>query len=104
MVYVPMWMIFDVKQSGKCKARLVIGGHVIDTIGHDLYASNMKTISAHALMSIAAANRYDVLCGDIGNAYLYASNTIPVWVRLGEEFTVFDKSIKLGTPASIEQA
>ena len=102
--YTPMWMIFDVKQLGRCKVRLVIGGHVIDATGHDLYASNMKTISARALMLIAAANRYDVLCGVIGNAYLYASNTIPVWVRLSEEFTVFDKSIKPGTPASIEQA
>ncbi len=102
--YMPMQMIFDVKQLGRCKARLVIGRHIIDATGHDLYASNMKTISAHALMLIAAANRYDVLCGDIGNAYLYASNTIPVWVRLSEEFTVFDKLIKPGTPASIEQA
>ena len=33
--------------------------------GFDVYASNMKTISARVLMLIAAANKYDVLVGDI---------------------------------------
>ena len=45
---------------------MVIGGHVVDTGDRDLYASNMKSISARLLMLIAARNNFDVLVGDIG--------------------------------------
>lgn len=37
----------------------------MDSEGFDVYASNMKTISARVLMLIAAANNYEVLTGDI---------------------------------------
>jgi len=39
-------MIFDVKQDGRCKARLVIGGHVLDSDNMDTHSSVMKAISA----------------------------------------------------------
>ena len=35
-------MIFDVKQDLKRKARLVIGGHMVDSSGHEVYDSVMK--------------------------------------------------------------
>ena len=71
--YARLMMIFDVKQDLRRKARLILGGHMIDASGHDTYATNMKGISARILMLIASANELRVLTGDIGNAYLYAS-------------------------------
>jgi len=97
-------MIFDKKQSGQLKARLVIGGHVVDASGHDVYASTMKTISARALMLIASANKMPVLTGDIGNAYLYARTNLQVYCRLGSEFNIYDKDIPIGAIASVEKA
>ena len=84
--YAPLRMIFDVKQDLRRKARLVLGGHVIDASGHDTYASNMKGISARILMLIAAANDLLVLTGDIGNAYLYASTQEKIYCSTGPEF------------------
>ena len=103
--YAPLRCIFDIKETGRRKARIVIGGHVIDTTGHDTYASTMKTISARLLMLLASANKLEVLTGDISNAYLYSKNTVPVAVRLGPEFEVYDKALAGCRPlASVEQA
>ena len=102
--YAPLRKIFDVKQDLRRKARLVIGGHVVDATGYDVYASNMKTVSARLLMLIASANQMDVLTGDIGSAYLFADSNMAVHVNLGQEFNVFDKSIPVNALASVEKA
>jgi hypothetical protein len=81
---------------------MVIGGHVIDTGLHDTYASNMKTISARLLMIIAASNKYDVLTGDIKNAYLNAKNALNVYVRMGDEFKIHDPNVVEGSLATVE--
>ena len=70
---------------------------------YDTYASNMKTISARILMLIASANNYEVLTGDIKNIYLYPKNKLDVYVTLGKEFQIYDKSIKPGCNAIFEQ-
>ena len=54
------------------KARLVIGGHVVNYNEHEVYTYTMKSVSARILMTIAAANNLEVMVGDIGNAYLHA--------------------------------
>jgi hypothetical protein len=64
----------------------------------------MKTISACALMLIAAANNLEVLTGDIGQAYLYARNSMDVAVKLGMDFHMFDSSIPVGELARVDQA
>ncbi|KOR29102.1 hypothetical protein TI03_03165 [Achromatium sp. WMS1] len=102
--YTPLRIIFDVKQDGHRKARLVIGGHVVDATGHDVYASNMKTISARVLMLIAIANQLDVITGDIGNAYLFAKSDMDVYVSLGEEFHMYNADIPIGARAIVQQA
>lgn len=68
---------------------------------HDTYASNMKTINARLLMIIAAANGYDVLTGDIKNAYLNAANCLSVYVKMGEEFKIHDPSVTPGEYATV---
>ena len=66
----PLRMISDVKVDLRRKARLFIGGHVVDSSRHEVYACTMKSISASILMTIAAPNNVYLMTGDIGNAYL----------------------------------
>ena len=66
-------MIFDVNLDLRINARLVIGGHVVDSSGDKVYASTMKSVSSRILMKIAAANNLDAMTDDIFNAYLNAN-------------------------------
>jgi len=100
----PLRCIYDVKQDGRHKARIVIGGHLIDSTGYDTYAGNMKSISARLLMLVAHANSLQVTTGDIRNAYLYATSDMKTAVELGEEFNEYDKKIKVNTIATVEKA
>ena len=102
--FAPLRTIFDVKENGRRKSRIVAGGHVLSAEGYEVYASNMKTISARILMLIASANKFKVLTGDIKCAYLFAKTSQKVYVRLGKEFSLVDPSIQPGTLATIEQA
>ena len=65
-------IVFDVKVDLRRNSRLVIGGDVINSSVHEVYAYTMKSVSAIILMTIAAANDLDVIMGDIDNAYLNA--------------------------------
>jgi hypothetical protein len=76
----PLRCIFDSKQDGRCKARIVIGGHLVDSSGYDTYVGNMKSISARLLMLITTANNLQVIT--IGNAYLYAKSDLKTDVAL----------------------
>ena len=58
-------MIFDVKVDLKRNARLVIKGNVVDSSGHEVYAS-----------SVTSTNNLDVMTGDIDSAYLIANTTL----------------------------
>jgi hypothetical protein len=51
-------MIFDVKQNGHQKARLVIGGHVLASDNMDTYSYVMKVISTQLLMVITKAKGF----------------------------------------------
>jgi hypothetical protein len=84
--YAKVWLIFDVKQDLRRKARLVIGGHMVDPRGNDVYASHMRAESARILMTIADANGMSVAVGDISNAYLYADTAEKIYTTCGEEF------------------
>ena len=84
--YAPLQMIFTVKPDLRRKARLVIGGHVIDSEGHSTYASTVKLQSVRLLNLIAKANGLKCLSGDIGNAYLNAKTDELIYARCGPEF------------------
>ena len=84
--FVPLRMIFDVKLDLRGKSRLVIGGHVLDSTGHEVYASTMKSVSSRILMIIAATNDLEVMMGDIGNVYLHADTEEKFYTRSGPKF------------------
>ena len=104
-LFASLHVIFDVKQDGCHKARLVIGGHVLDSDNMDTYSSVMKAISARLLMVIAKANDYTVWTGDIKNTYLYADCDIKVCTRTGPEFELAGfPEIKDGSMARVVKA
>ena len=61
-------VIFDVKVDLRRKSILVIGGHVVNSLGHKVYASTMNSVSSRIRITIADANSLDVMTGYIGNA------------------------------------
>jgi len=64
------WLIFDVKQDGRRKARLVCGGHMTPP-STDLYFSSVASTRAVRLaILLGELNGLKTWVGDIGNAYL----------------------------------
>jgi hypothetical protein len=83
--YAPLRLVFDVKPSGLRKARLVCGGNVIKT-DLNTYASTVKSLSVRLINWIATANKLEVLCGDVGNAFANAYTQEMVFTMAGPEF------------------
>ncbi len=67
-------MIFEVKQDGRRKARLVAGGHMVDPMGVNSRSTVVKGISVRLLDLIAHRDTLPILCGDIGNAFITAES------------------------------
>ena len=64
--------IMNVKQYLRHKCRLVTGRHLIDALDHDIYSTTVKSISVKLLQVIVHKANLEILCGDIGNAYVNA--------------------------------
>ena len=60
-------IIFDVKQDGRRKARLVAGGHFFT-----YYSSVVSLRSMRMVIFLSELNDLELCAGDIGNAYLEA--------------------------------
>ena len=67
-------MIFDVKfgENFRCKARLVAGGHMTETLATLTYSSVVSRDSVWIALTLAALNDLQVMSCDIQNAYLMA--------------------------------
>jgi Reverse transcriptase (RNA-dependent DNA polymerase) len=82
-----MHMIFDVKQQDmRYKARLVVGGHVIDSSDYTTYSSVIENISVRLLFLAATHQNLGIMTGDIGNAFPTAPCAEKVWSKCGPEF------------------
>ena len=79
-------MIFEVKQDGRRKARLVAGGHLVDPMGINPRSTVVKGISVRLLDLIAHRDGLRTLCGDIGNAFITAKCMEKIYARAGPEF------------------
>ena len=80
------FIIFDVKMDLTRKARFVAGGHLTDPPTSMTYASVVSRESVRIAFLIAALNDLQILCGDIGNAYLNALTTEKIYYRAGNEW------------------
>ena len=65
-------MIYDAKQCGKRKARLVAGGHLTGPNEDTYYSSVVSLKAMRIVLFLAELNGMDTCAGDIGNAYLEA--------------------------------
>ena len=79
-------MIFDVKMDLTRKARYVAGGHLTDPPSSMTYASVVSRDSVRIAFLIAALNDFDILSGDIQNAYLNAPTKEKVFFYAGDEW------------------
>ena len=83
---IPAHMIFDVKQSGKRKARFVAGGHRTDPPKESVYSSVVSLRSLRLVCFLAELNGLQLMAGDVGNAYLEAHTKEKVCFTAGPEF------------------
>ena len=66
---VPMHMIFDVnKEDLRRKARLLVGGHVVDFTENTTYSSTIKDAPERLILLISVNNGLGIMAGDIKNA------------------------------------
>jgi Reverse transcriptase (RNA-dependent DNA polymerase) len=79
-------MIFEVKQDGRRKGRLVAGGHMVDPMGINSRSTVVKGISVRLLDIIAHRDNLPILCGDIGNAFITADCLEKLYTHAGPEF------------------
>jgi len=84
--FAPLRMIFTVKQDLRCKARLVIGDHVIDSSEHSGYSSVVKMTSVRLLNVVAKAQGFECLAGEVGNVHLNARTKEKIFTKCGLEF------------------
>ena len=84
--YCRLHFVYDIKNCLTYKARLVAGGHMVDSRGLSTRATVVKTISVRLLDLIASAQKLIVLCGDIGNAFIQATTNEKIYTRAGNEF------------------
>jgi Reverse transcriptase (RNA-dependent DNA polymerase) len=84
--YTKLRMIFEVKQDGRRKARLVAGGHLVEPRGMSHRSTVVKGISIRLLLTIAHRDGLQVLTGDVSNAFITAPCLEKVYSYAGPEF------------------
>ena len=85
--FAPLQMIFDVKQEDlRRKARLVAGGHVVESSMWESYASVVQQITIRILETIALSEGLSYVTGDIGNDFVQADTKEKIYTIAGKEF------------------
>ena len=81
-------MIWEIKLSEgfRRKARMVAGGHQVDTPAYMTYSSVVSRETVRIVLTLAALNDLEVKASDIQNAYLTAPCAEKIWTILGPEF------------------
>ena len=82
----PLRMIFEVKNDGRRKARLVAGGHKVEVDGIPIKATVVKSMSIKTLHVIRARDNLGLITGDIANAFINADTKEKVYCTAGLEF------------------
>ena len=84
--YCRLHLVYDVKSDLTFKARLVCNGSQVDPWDLSSRATVVKSISVRLMDLIADAQGHQVLCGDIGNAFIQAKTKEKIYTRVGNEF------------------
>ena len=83
--FAPLQMIFDVKQEDlRRKARLVAGGHVVQSSMWESYASVVQQRTIRILETIALNEGLSFVTGDIGNAFVQADTNEKIYKIAGK--------------------
>jgi hypothetical protein len=82
----PLKIIFSVKPDLHQKARMVLGGHKVDSSEYNCHSSVVQLSSIRLLNVIAKSQGLECLAGDIGNAYINAETKEKIYVQCGPEF------------------
>ena len=94
--FAPLTLIFDVKQEDlRRKARLVAGGHVVDSTMYESYSSVVQTRTIRILETIAMNEGMSFVTGDISNAFVQADTKEKIYSVAGPEFGEKEGSIVL---------
>ena len=87
--YMDCHMIFDIKLDGfRRKARLVAGGHMVETPPIMTYTSVVPRDTVRIALTIAAPNDLQVKASNVQNAFLTTPCEEKIWTKLGPEFGV----------------
>ena len=78
--------VFDVKESGKRKARFVAGGHMTNPPKDSVYSSVASLRCIRLVAFLAELNDLELCAADVGNAYLEAYTKEKVCFKAGPEF------------------
>ena len=97
--YCRLHFVYGIKPDLRYKARLVCDGSRVDPPGLSTRATVVKGISVRLLDIIADSQSLEVLCGDIGNAFIQANNKEKIFTRCGSEFGDRASSIAMITRA-----
>ena len=61
------------------------GGNLIDALDHDIYSTTVNSIIVKLLQVIAHKAKLEILCSDIGNAYVSAYTNKKLYSISGDE-------------------
>ena len=63
-------MIFDVKKEyGRCKARHVVGGYVVDSSHVETFSSMVQSMSIRMTLTMVKSHHFKVMGGCSGNPF-----------------------------------
>ena len=83
----PLRMIFDIKsEDHRYKARLVVGGHKVDSSAYNTYASQVDTLSVLLLFLVCKHQKLSLMTADVSTAFPTAPTSEKVWCTAGPEF------------------
>ena len=83
----PLRMIFDIKNEDmRYKARLVVGGHKVDSSKQNTYSSQVETLSVLLLFLICKHQNLSLMTCDVSNAFPTAPTEEKVFCIAGPEF------------------
>ena len=83
---IPCHFVFDVKHSGRLKARFVAGGHRTETPVDSIYSGVVSLAGIRTDTFLAELNDLELWGTDIGNAYLESYTEEKVVFIAGPEF------------------